>query len=142
MICTRIIISIKYLEPTLHFNPLQVCKVKFLLFTEDIHACLIPRRTLSQRRHVERKPGRKTFKKLLRAEANRRVGCLICNQQKDCASVRTSLATVLARAHQHFNSLLFLACTSGYKSKKGEKPQVKKPSRFSEKADILPFTKS
>ena len=45
------------------------------------------------------------------------------------------------RPHQHFNSLLFLACTSGYKSKKGEKPQVKKPSRFSEKADIFPFTK-
>ena len=43
--------------------------------------------------------------------------------------------------HQKFNSLLFLTCTSGYKSKKGEKRQVKKPSPFSEKADILPSTK-
>ena len=43
--------------------------------------------------------------------------------------------------HQKFNSLLFLACTSGYKSKKGEKRQDKKPSPFSEKADILPSTK-
>ena len=43
--------------------------------------------------------------------------------------------------HQKFNSLLFLACTSGYKSKKGEKQQAKKPSPFSEKADILPSTK-
>ena len=43
--------------------------------------------------------------------------------------------------HQKFNSLLFLACTSGYKLKKGEKRQDKKPSPFSEKADILPSTK-
>ena len=53
----------------------------------------------------------------------------------------TNMSHATPLIHQKFNSLLFLACTSGYKLKKGEKRQAKKPSPFSEKADILPSTK-
>ena len=55
---------------------------------------------LHEIKNFTKKVKRVVFQKLLKAEANRRVR--MCNLQsaKDCASVKTSLATVRARAQE------------------------------------------